>query len=249
MSGKVKPFDYRTRSTIYTLAIFVVGILGLFSWYSSFLPTFTEKQQSLYRPQFDDTLGVAFADLRYDSQGTANGWQNEERVLFLVPLRDAAEHLPMFFSHMRNMTYPHHLIDISFLVSDSKDDTLGVLYSSLKSIQESSDPDLPFGEIEIFKKDFGQSVGQGFSDRHGFAAQGPRRKNMAKARNWLTAVALKPHHSWVYWRDVDVETIPPTIIEDLMEHDKDIIVPNVWRPLPDWLGGQQPYDLKFMARK
>lgn len=164
-------------------------------------------------------------------------------MLFLVPLRDAAEHLPMFFSHMRNMTYPHHLIDISFLVSDSKDDTLGVLYSSLKSIQESSDPDLPFGEIEIFKKDFGQSVGQGFSDRHGFAAQGPRRKNMAKARNWLTAVALKPHHSWVYWRDVDVETIPPTIIEDLMEHDKDIIVPNVWRPLPDWLGGQQPYDL------
>lgn len=225
------------------MAIFVVGILGLFSWYSSFLPTFTEKQQSLYRPQFDDTLGVTFADLRYDSQGTANGWQNEERVLFLVPLRDAAEHLPMFFSHMRNMTYPHHLIDISFLVSDSKDDTLGVLYSSLKSIQESSDPDLPFGEIEIFKKDFGQSVGQGFSDRHGFAAQGPRRKNMAKARNWLTAVALKPHHSWVYWRDVDVETIPPTIIEDLMEHDKDIIVPNVWRPLPDWLGGQQPYDL------
>ena len=43
--------------------------------------------------------------------------------------------------------------------------------------------------------------------------------------------------------DADVETVPPTILEDLMHHDKDVIVPNVWRPLPDWLGNQQPYDL------
>lgn len=28
-----------------------------------------------------------------------------------------------------------------------------------------------------------------------------------------------------------------------MHHDKDVIVPNVWRPLPDWLGNIQPYDL------
>ena len=25
-----------------------------------------------------------------------------------------------------------------------------------------------------------------------------------------------------------------------MRHNKDVIVPNVWRPLPDWLGGEQP---------
>lgn len=186
---------------------------------------------------------MSYIDLKQDVQATAYGWQNNERVLILVPLRDAAAHLPMFFSHMSNMTYPHGLIDLAFLVSDSKDKTLEVLNESLKAIQESSNPDMPFGEIEIFEKDFGQAVGQGFSDRHGFEAQGPRRKNMAKARNWLTAVSLKPHHSWVYWRDVDVETIPPTIIEDLMSHDKDVIVPNVWRPLPDWLGQQQPYDL------
>jgi hypothetical protein len=28
--------------------------------------------------------------------------------------------------------------------------------------------------------------------------------------------------------------------QDLMRHNKDVIVPNVWRPLPDWLGGEQP---------
>lgn len=198
----------------------------------------------LFRPNFDDeNLNAEYIDLRLDVQATSTGWQNQERVIFLVPLRDAAPHLPMFFSHLGNMTYPHHLIDLAFLVSDSKDNTLGVLEDHLLELQNSPDRDIPFGNIEIFEKDFGQAVGQGFSDRHGFAAQGPRRKNMARARNWLTAVALKPYHSWVYWRDVDVETIPPTILEDLMNHNKDIIVPNVWRPLPDWLGGQQPYDL------
>ena len=223
----------------------------LYSWKGSlelnesFSGASTHRERELYRPVLTEFPHeeVSYIDLKHDVQATAYGWQNNERVLFLVPLRDAAAHLPMFFSHMTNMTYPHSLIDLAFLVSDSKDKTLEVLNESLKAIQESTDPDMPFGEIEIFEKDFGQAVGQGFSDRHGFEAQGPRRKNMAKARNWLTAVSLKPHHSWVYWRDVDVETIPPTIIEDLMSHDKDVIVPNVWRPLPDWLGKQQPYDL------
>ncbi|KAF4971168.1 hypothetical protein FSARC_1890 [Fusarium sarcochroum] len=176
-------------------------------------------------------------------QGTARGWEREERILLCVPLRDAEAHLGMFFSHMRNLTYPHHLIDLAFLVSDSKDNTLKVLSDSLEAIQADEDPKQPYGEISIIEKDFGQKVNQDVESRHGFAAQASRRKLMAQARNWLLSAALRPYHSWVYWRDVDVETAPFTILEDLMRHNKDVIVPNVWRPLPDWLGGEQPYDL------
>ncbi|KAL8761731.1 MAG: hypothetical protein Q9184_002173 [Pyrenodesmia sp. 2 TL-2023] len=149
----------------------------------------------------------------------------------------------MFFAHLRNFTYPHHLIDLAFLVSDSKDRTLPLLSQMLTELQ--NDPDLkqPYGEISILEKDFGQKVNQDVESRHGFAAQASRRKLMAQARNWLLSAALRPTHSWVYWRDVDVETAPFTILEDLMRHNKDVIVPNVWRPLPDWLGGEQPYDL------
>lgn len=178
-----------------------------------------------------------------DSVGTGQGWKRNERVLFLVPLRDAAPHLDMFFGHMNNLTYPHNLIDLAFLVSDSKDNTLELLNEHLRIAQEQKDTSKRFGTIDIYEKDFGQAIGQGFSDRHGFEAQGPRRKLMARARNWLLSVALQPYHSWVYWRDADVETVPATILEDLMKHDKDVIVPNVWRPLPDWLGNEQPYDL------
>lgn len=113
----------------------------------------------------------------------------------------------------------------------------------LNSLQEQQDVSKRFGTINIYQRDFGQAIGQGFSDRHGFEAQGPRRKLMARARNWLLSAALEPYHSWVYWRDADVETVPPDILQDLMKHDKDVIVPNVWRPLPDWLGSEQPYDL------
>jgi len=133
----------------------------------------------------------------------------------------------MFFSHLRNLTYPHHLIDLAFLVGDSKDNTLTSLSDFLADLQRSKDPKQAFGEISVLEKDFGQKVNQDVESRHGFAAQASRRKSMAQARNWLLSAALRPTHSWVYWRDVDVETAPFTIIEDLMRHNKDVIVPSM----------------------
>lgn len=159
------------------------------------------------------------------------GWQREERVLLCTPLRDASPHLPMFFSHLRNFTYPHHLIDLAFLVSDSKDDTLPQLVRMLEELQADPDPKMPFGEVSVIEKDFGQTVEQDFESRHGFAAQAGRRKLMAQARNWLLSATLRPVHSWVYWRDADVQTAPFTIIEDLMRHNKDVIVPSMFSML------------------
>ena len=148
-----------------------------------------------------------------------------------APLRDAESHLPMFFSHLHNFTYPHHLIDLAFLVSDSKDNTLGMLSQMLKDLQNDPDPKQPYGEISVIEKDFGQKVEQDVESRHGFAAQASRRKLMAQARNWLLSAALRPSHSWVYWRDADVETAPFTILEDLMRHNKDVIVPSMLTPV------------------
>ncbi|KAF3066533.1 Mannan polymerase II complex ANP1 subunit [Daldinia childiae] len=185
---------------------------------------------------------VRYYDLS-NVQGTARGWEREDVSSCVFHYETAEPHLNMMFSHLRNFTYPHHLIDLAFLVSDSKDRTLEVLVEKLEALQASEDPKQPYGEISIIEKDFGQKVNQDVESRHGFAAQASRRKLMAQARNWLLSATLRPYHSWVYWRDVDVETAPFTILEDLMRHNKDVIVPNVWRPLPDWLGGEQPYDL------
>lgn len=223
-------------------------------------------------------------------RGTTNAAENQEHVLLCVPLRDAEKVLPLMFKHLMNITYPHELIDLAFLVSDCSegDHTLDALiaYSRqlqngtlsqvfaevemsekerkkggenlylqymdqdyLQRVKDSFSPpfhenyDKSFRSVQIFQKDFGQKIGQGFSDRHAVKVQGLRRKLMARARNWLTANALKPYHSWVYWRDADVELCPGSVIQDLMAKDYDVMVPNVWRPLPVFLDGQQPYDL------
>ena len=181
----------------------------------------------------DDNRALEHFDietLRYydleEVQGTSEGWKREERILLCTPLRDAESHLHMFFSHLRNFTYPHHLIDLAFLVSDSKDRTEELLSQLLERQQADPDPSQPYGEISVIHKDFGQKVNQDVESRHGFAAQAGRRKLMAQARNWLLSAALRPYHSWVFWRDADVETCPYTVLEDLMRHDKDIIVPS-----------------------
>ncbi|KAI5861657.1 glycosyltransferase family 62 protein [Durotheca rogersii] len=238
------PASRRRKSLLTRLGILaiVLVVFWLFIWPGgrSFTSIFSLGLISATGEALMDT--VRYYDLS-NVQGTARGWEREERILMCVPLRDAEPHLPMMFSHLRNFTYPHHLIDLAFLVSDSKDRTLELLVEKLEELQASEDPKQPYGEISIIEKDFGQKVNQDVESRHGFAAQASRRKLMAQARNWLLSATLRPYHSWVYWRDVDVETAPFTILEDLMRHNKDVIVPNVWRPLPDWLGGEQPYDL------
>lgn len=216
-----------TRSRLVRLGLLALGVFGILFWFffpsSTSLSLLSSSSPSSHEQFEIETL--RYYDLE-DVQGTSVGWDREERVLLCTPLRDAAPHLPMFFAHLRNFTYPHHLIDLAFLVSDSKDNTKELLAEMLEAQQADPDPSQPYGEISVIHKDFGQAVGQDFESRHGFAAQAGRRKLMARARNWLLSAALRPYHSWVFWRDADVETCPFTIIEDLMRHDKDVIVPS-----------------------
>ncbi|CAI4674602.1 CDA_G0039330.mRNA.1.CDS.1 [Saccharomyces cerevisiae] len=250
-------------------------------------PKDDEKYQRELNMLFDST--VEEYDLS-NFEGAPNGLETRDHILLCIPLRNAADVLPLMFKHLMNLTYPHELIDLAFLVSDCSegDTTLDALIAYSRQLQNGtlsqifqeidavidsqtkgtdklylkymdegyinrvhqafSPPfhenyDKPFRSVQIFQKDFGQVIGQGFSDRHAVKVQGIRRKLMGRARNWLTANALKPYHSWVYWRDADVELCPGSVIQDLMSKNYDVIVPNVWRPLPTFLGTEQPYDL------
>jgi len=160
---------------------------------------------------------------------TPKAASNGERVIILTPLRDASPYIPKYIDLLTQLTYPHHLIDLGFLVGDSTDDTLAVLSAELNRIQTGPEGNR-FRSALIVEKDFGATAiaGQSVEERHGFAAQGPRRKAMGKARNYLLSAAMKPEHSWVYWRDVDIVDSPENILQDFIAHDTDIIVPNVW---------------------
>lgn len=159
-------------------------------------------------------------------KSTTKAVVDEQKILILTPLRDAAPYLEQHFDLLSTLTYPHNLIDLAFLVGNSKDDTLAVLSMELQRIQARGG-DAPFRSVTIIEKDFEDVlVSQNVEDRHSFAAQGPRRKAMGRARNYLLSAALKPDHSWVYWRDVDIKESPATILEDFTAHDRDVIVPS-----------------------
>ncbi|MCJ1244466.1 hypothetical protein MMC30_001664 [Trapelia coarctata] len=160
-------------------------------------------------------------------ESTPKAIANGERVLILTPLRDASTYIPKHFELLLKLTYPHSLIDLAFLVGDSSDDTIAVLASELDRVQNRKDS-VSFRSVKVVQKDFGVHHHQDVEDRHSFAAQGPRRKAIAKARNYLLYSALQPEHSWVYWRDVDIWDSPNAILEDFIAHNKDILVPNIW---------------------
>ncbi|KAL2158200.1 hypothetical protein VTH06DRAFT_4520 [Thermothelomyces fergusii] len=169
---------------------------------------------------------IQYVDLN-PIKSTTKAIQNNERVLILTPLKDAARYLSKYFELIAKLTYPHHLIDLAFLVSDTTDDTMAVLAAEIERIQNRPD-NVPFRSVMVIKKDFGFTLSQDVEDRHGFAAQAPRRKALGRARNYLLYSALKPEHSWVYWRDADIVDSPDKIIEDFIAHDRDILVPNIW---------------------
>lgn len=173
-----------------------------------------------------NATSISFIDLN-PIKSTSNAAQNKERVLILTPLRDAAPYIPKYVDLLAALDYPHDLIDLGLLISDTVDDTLAMVTTELKRIQEGHKP---FRSVTIVQKDFGfnQLNNMDVEERHSFKAQAPRRKTMARARNYLLSAALKQDHSWVMWRDVDMIEAPRGIISDLIHHDKDIIVPNVW---------------------
>jgi hypothetical protein len=157
-------------------------------------------------------------------KSTPDALKNRERILILTPLREASYYLPQYFDLISQLTYPHDLIDLAFLVGDSTDDTMATLSLELERVQGNEEN--AFRSSLIVEKDFDVSYSQEVKDRHSYEAQGPRRKAMARARNYLLATALKPEHSWVYWRDVDIKDSPKEIIEDFVAHDRDILVPS-----------------------
>lgn len=115
----------------------------------------------------------------------------QERVLLLTPLKDAASHLRHHFALLHNLTYPHHLIDLGFIIGDSTDNTRSLLDAELDKI-ESGPRDEAFNSATIVLKDLGNARSEEVSKRHGFGAQVERRKKLAIVRNTLLQKALKP---------------------------------------------------------
>jgi glycosyltransferase involved in cell wall biosynthesis len=142
----------------------------------------------------------------------------KDKILILTPVKDAVGFLDGYFKSLYKLIYPHSLISLGFLESDSKDNTYCKLEERLPELKRN------FRSVELWKKDFGFQIPSGIPRWSGHI-QIKRRTALTKSRNHLLFHALDDE-DWVLWLDVDVVEYPPDIIEKLLETGKDIVQPN-----------------------
>lgn len=139
-------------------------------------------------------------------------------VLILTPVKDAADCLDGYCKRLYRLTYPHNLVSLGFLESDSTDTTLQDLERSLPALRAE------FRRVEFWKQDFGYHIPPG-RPRWAPEIQLQRRRILAKSRNYLLFRALDDE-TWVLWLDVDVVEYPPDLIERLLATGKEIVQPH-----------------------
>ncbi|KAJ8658753.1 hypothetical protein O0I10_005479 [Lichtheimia ornata] len=160
-----------------------------------------------------------------DLNSTTDAVSQNEHLLVLTPLLHTPldkQQLEHFFNQLDRTTFPNQLISIALLVTDDSDT---LLLETLETVVRKWRQRWlnRFHEISVYQRNFELATTAGSSSN---ANRPYVRSMMARARNFLLSAALRDYHSWVAWVDVDVVEYPPTIFEDLMSADGDVVVPN-----------------------
>jgi GT2 family glycosyltransferase len=140
------------------------------------------------------------------------------RLLILTPVKDAGPWLEGYFANLASLSYPHHLISLGFLESDSRDGTYEILQRHLRIVSRR------FRRVTLGKRDFGYHLPAGLH-RGAEPIQTERRTTLARSRNHLLFRALTDE-DWVLWLDVDVVEYPPDLVERLLGVGKEIVQPH-----------------------
>lgn len=143
------------------------------------------------------------------------------QVLILTPVKDAARFLPNYFSMVKALSYPHSLISIGLLESDSQDDTFAKASETTSLLNRS------FRRARVWKHDFGYRIPVD-TPRWEFTIQPQRRSFLARSRNQLLFRALDDE-DWVLWLDVDVIQYPGDLVERLLATKREIVQPHCVR--------------------
>lgn len=139
---------------------------------------------------------------------------SHEPVVIATPIKDCAEFLDGYAALLETLTYPHGLVSVALLESDSLDCT----YATARQVTARLQPS--FRSVDLFKHDYGYRIPP--SIRWIPSLQPRRRSILAASRNLLLARSLHDQ-AWVLWLDADVIEYPPDLIEQLLASGKQIV--------------------------
>lgn len=155
--------------------------------------------------------------------------ENREHILLLTPM---ARFYQGYWDNLLKLNYPHELITLGFILPKTKEGNAATtaLQKQIQKTQKRGPEKDRFKSIIIMRQDFEEPLtSQDEAERHKMANQKARREVMAKARNSLLFTTLGPSTSWVLWLDADIVESPPTLIQDLASHDRDLITANCFQ--------------------
>ena len=162
------------------------------------------------------------------------------RILILTPVKDSLKHLDRYFTLLRGLSYPAHLLSLGMMDSDSRDgageelgsglysaatlEGLGVSREAMAGVRPSGTlarllveaPELVragWRRVVVARHDFGYSLSRG--SRHSLTEQLQRREVLAKSRNHLLSLALQDE-DWVLWLDSDLRFYPADLLDRLV---------------------------------
>lgn len=218
VNEKINGLRGNRRYMMFSLALVMLTGISLLSYTHSSGLHMCNNPGSI-RYMSSEAAAMTSADSSQYTFTNLNGLKADPQshVLILTPLKNAAAYLPRYFELVNRLTYPKELISLSFLVSDTDDNTVDMLKNFAHQGHN-------FHHINILERDFNYELPE--DRRHTFELQPMRRAMMARSRNYLLTASLRSEHAWVVWLDVDVVEYPETILEDLMSVDVDVVVPN-----------------------
>jgi GT2 family glycosyltransferase len=139
-------------------------------------------------------------------------------VLVLTPVKQARRHLDRYFANLARLVHPSDRLSLGLLEGDSNDGTYEELERRLPALRDR------YRRVTLAKHDHGFALPAGVP-RWAPPLQLARRSVMARARNRLLFAALRDEE-WVLWMDVDLESYPADVLEQLLAASRDIVVPH-----------------------
>jgi len=156
----------------------------------------------------------------------------------LTTLTDDHDHLPAYFSALRNLTYPTQLLSLGLLETGSTDKPSVHEISTLIKLNHRLD-------------DFATMSGTMAAALIGlerFRSRGWRSLSFAthefdepvSARNYLCMAAMQEDVEWVLWLDASTNAYPPDALLRLLDTQRDIVTANVRGDALSWRSADSP---------
>ncbi|KAI8379060.1 uncharacterized protein BYT42DRAFT_496296 [Radiomyces spectabilis] len=155
---------------------------------------------------------VTFRDLNEEHRGNV--------LIATIVQADSLKHMEHFLNLIEQLAYPNNNIDLAILVLDPAPTTVHAvrLYVERANLHVS---------VDLYAKTLDDDLKLVFpTEQPVYELEPLQRSAMARARNYLIQSALKVHHDHVLWLDIHLDEVPATLLQDLIQLDVDIVVPN-----------------------